>query len=303
MGYARTALLLAAMTGLFLAVGYVIGGHQGMAIALGVSILIHFFTYWNADKLVLSMYRAKPIDKEQASDLHDLVANLAARADLPMPKLYLIENPQPNAFATGRNPDHAAIAVTAGLLRLLDKAELAGVLSHELAHIKNRDSLLMNMTAILAGAIGMLANFGFLFGRSRTRGNGGPAGGILALAAIILAPLAAMLVQLAISRGREYEADRVGASISGKPHDLANALAKISATAREIPNLPAEEHPASAHLFIVNPLQGVRADNLFSTHPSPENRIQRLLAMESPPSIAGMGTKRRSIIPEAGSGA
>jgi heat shock protein HtpX len=304
MGYARTGLLLAAMTGLFLAVGYLIGGQQGMWVAFGFACLTNLFAYWNADKLVLRMYGARQVGPEEVPDLHAIVDGLARRAGLPSPKVYIIDNPQPNAFATGRNPDNAAVAATTGLLRMLNRNEVAGVMAHELAHVKNRDSLVMTMTAILAGAIGMLANFGFLFGHGRSR-ESGPAGGILALAAMLLAPLAAMLVQFAISRGREYEADRVGAEISGDPEALASALAKISQGAAAILNPSAEANPASAHLFIINPLHGRGADNLFSTHPSVENRIQRLLAMggagprENGRRRASSGGPRRSIIPNS----
>jgi heat shock protein HtpX len=195
-----------------------------------------------------------------------------------MPKVYVIDNPQPNAFATGRNPENAAVAATTGLLKLLNRDEVAGVMAHELAHVKNRDSLTMTITAVLAGAIGMLANFAFFFGGSRDRES--PLGGIGALLVMLVAPIAAMLVQFAISRSREYEADRIGAAISGKPHALASALAKISNGAAQIPNHDAETNPATAHLFIINPLHGQGADNLFSTHPATQNRIERLLAME-----------------------
>lgn len=297
MGYMRTALLLAAMTGLFLAVGWLIGGQTGMMIAFGIACAMNLFAYWNADKLVLRMYGAREVDAATAPEFHQIVAGLASRAGLPNPKVYIIDNPQPNAFATGRNPEHAAVAATTGLLRLLDRDEIAGVMAHELAHVKNRDSLIMTMTAVLAGAIGMLANFGFLFGGARDR-EGGAAGGILAIFAMLLAPLAAMLVQFAISRSREYEADRIGAEISGAPRSLASALAKISRGVEAVPNMQAESNPATAHLFIVNPLHGRGADNLFSTHPGVENRIQRLLAMEAEmgaqPMYPGAGAVRRA---------
>lgn len=300
MGHMRTALLLAAMTGLFLAAGFLVGGQQGMAIAFVIACAMNLFAYWNADKLVLRMYGAEPVDETTAPEFHRLVSELAARAGLPKPKIYLIENPQPNAFATGRNPEHAAVAATTGLLKMLNRDEIAGVMAHELAHVRNRDSLTMTITAVLAGAIGMLANFAFFFGGSRDRDS--PLGGIGALLVMLLAPLAAMLVQFAISRSREYEADRVGAEISGRPRALASALAKISKGAAQIPNEHAEANPASAHLFIVNPLHGRGADSLFSTHPATQNRIERLLAMEETPtttSATPAATARRSTIPNS----
>ncbi len=299
MGYMRTALLLAAMTGLFLAAGFLIGGQQGMVIAFLIACAMNLFAYWNADKLVLRMYGAEPVDETTAPEFHRLVSDLAARAGLPKPKIYLIENPQPNAFATGRNPENAAVAATTGLLKMLNRDEIAGVMAHELAHVKNRDSLTMTITAVLAGAIGMLANFAFFFGGSRDRES--PLGGIGALLVMLLAPLAAMLVQFAISRSREYEADRVGAEISGRPRSLASALAKISNGAAQIPNNDAEANPATAHLFIINPLHGRGADNLFSTHPDTQNRIERLLAMEDAPAPSGapQAPARRSTIPSS----
>jgi heat shock protein HtpX len=292
-------MLLAAMTGLFLAAGFLIGGQQGMVIAFLIACAMNLFAYWNADKLVLRMYRAEPVDETTAPEFHRLVSELAARAGLPKPKIYLIENAQPNAFATGRNPENAAVAATTGLLKMLNRDEIAGVMAHELAHVKNRDSLTMTITAVLAGAIGMLANFAFFFGGSRDRDS--PLGGVGALLVMLLAPLAAMLVQFAISRSREYEADRVGAEISGQPRQLASALAKISNGAAQIPNNDAEANPASAHLFIINPLHGRGADSLFSTHPATQSRIDRLLAMEDAPmpSAAQPATVRRSTIPSS----
>jgi heat shock protein HtpX len=299
MGYMRTALLLAAMTGLFLAAGFLIGGQQGMVIAFVIACAMNLFAYWNADKLVLRMYGAEPVDETTAPEFHRLVSELAERAGLPKPKIYLIENAQPNAFATGRNPENAAVAATTGLLKMLNRDEIAGVMAHELAHVKNRDSLTMTITAVLAGAIGMLANFAFFFGGSRDRDS--PLGGIGALLVMLLAPLAAMLVQFAISRSREYEADRVGAEISGRPRSLASALAKISNGAAQIPNNDAEANPATAHLFIINPLHGRGADSLFSTHPATQSRIDRLLALEGAPmaSAAPQATVRRSTIPSS----
>ena len=278
MNVMKTALLMAAMTGLFLAIGYLIGGQSGMLIALLVATGMNFFAYWNADKAVLRMYGARPVDEASAPELYRIVSGLAQNAGLPMPKLYVIENPQPNAFATGRNPQNAAVAATTGLLERLSKEEVTGVIAHELAHVKNRDTLTMTITATLAGAISMIANFGLWFGGgSNSRNN--PLGGIGALLLVILAPLAAMLVQFAISRSREYEADRIGSEISGRPLWLASALEKIQHAAQRIDNIDAERNPATAHLFIINPLHGQSMDNLFSTHPSTANRIARLEAM------------------------
>jgi len=261
---------------------------------------MNVFSYWNSDKMVLSMHGAHPVDESTAPDLVRMVRDLANRAGLPMPRVFLMDNPQPNAFATGRDPEHAAVAVTSGLLNTLSRDEVAGVIAHELAHIKNRDTLIMTITAVLAGAIGMLANFAFFFGGSRDRE--APLGGIGALLVMLLAPLAAMLVQFAISRSREYEADRVGAAISGQPRSLASALAKISNGAAQIPNNDAEANPATAHLFIINPLHGRGADSLFSTHPATQNRIERLLAMEEgtpAASAAPQAPVRRSTIPNS----
>ncbi len=276
MNMIRTGLLLAAMTGLFLAVGFLIGGQSGMVMAFVVAAAINLFAYWNADKMVLGMHGAHPVDRASAPEFHDLVADLASRAGLPMPKLYIMDNPQPNAFATGRNPENAAVAATTGLLQLLNRDEIAGVMAHELTHIRNRDTLVMTLTATIAGAISMLANFGFFFGGRDRNSPLGPLGAILLL---ILAPLAAMIVQMAVSRTREYGADRGGAEISGRPLALAAALAKISGAAQQIENHSAETNPATAHLFIVNPLSGRRMDNLFATHPAVENRIAALEAM------------------------
>jgi heat shock protein HtpX len=274
MSYFRTAILLAALTALFMGIGYLIGGQGGMLLALLAAGAMNLFTYWNSDKMVLRMYGAREADERSAPELYALVKRLAANAGLPMPRVFVMDNPQPNAFATGRNPENAAVAVTTGLLGTVDQAELAGVIAHELGHIKNRDTLLMTMTATIAGAISMLANFGFYFGgRSNNNGNIGVIGTLLLL---ILGPLAAGLVQMAISRTREYEADRAGAEISGAPLALAAALEKIASTAKRIPNMTAERNPASAPLFIVNPLSGARMDNLFSTHPNVGNRIARL---------------------------
>jgi len=274
MGYFRTAILLAALTALFMGIGYLVGGQSGMVIAFLIAAATNLFAYWRSDKMVLSMYGARELDERAAPELYGLVRQLAGAAGLPMPRVYVIDSPQPNAFATGRNPEHAAVAVTTGLLQGLNKDELAGVLSHELGHIKHRDTLTMTITATLAGAISMLANFAFYFGGGRNTDRGvGPIGSLLLL---VLGPLAAGLVQMGISRGREYEADRIGAEISKRPLSLASALLKISNAAEQIPNPTAERNPASAPLFIVNPLSGAGMDNLFSTHPNVENRIARL---------------------------
>ena len=270
----RTGLLMAALMGLFLAAGYLIGREQGMFIAFLLAAGMNVFAYWNADKMVLRMHGARQVDRQTAPEFYGLVEDLAQRAGLPMPKVYIMDNPQPNAFATGRNPENAAVAATTGLLYLLDNDEIAGVMAHELAHIRNRDTLVMTMTATIAGAISMLANFGMFFGGSRDRNN--PLGPLGAILMMVVAPLAAMLVQMAISRTREYGADRGGAEISGQPLALASALGKISGAAHRIVNPAAEANPATAHMFIINPLSGMRMDNLFSTHPDPGRRIAEL---------------------------
>jgi heat shock protein HtpX len=275
MNIMRTALLLAAMTALFLVVGAILGGSTGIGIALLFAIAANAFAYWNSDRLALSAAQAREVDAQSAPGLVQLIGELAGRAELPMPRVYIVDNDQPNAFATGRNPAHAAIAVNSGLLRRLSREELAGVLSHELTHIKNRDTLTMTITATLAGAISSIAQWGLFWGGGRRNGVG--VLGSLALA--ILAPLAAMIVQMAISRGREYEADRGGARITGNPLWLAAALEKISAEAEAIPNAAAQAHPAMAPLYIVNPLHGGGMDNLFATHPSLENRVAALQQM------------------------
>jgi heat shock protein HtpX len=257
------------------AIGYLFGGASGALLALLLAAGVNLLAYWNTDKLVLMMHGAQEVDARTAPDLYELVRGLAHRAGLPMPRVYLMDNPQPNAFATGRNPDHAAVAATTGLLQMLSRDELAGVIAHELAHIKNRDTLTMTITATIAGAISMLAQFGLFFGGGN-RDNNNSLGALGSIALIILAPLGAMIVQMAISRTREYAADEMGARISGEPILLASALAKIADAAAVIPNEAAEQAPATAHLFIVNPLSGARMDNLFSTHPAVENRIAAL---------------------------
>ena len=294
MNAVRTGLLMSAMMGLFLAVGYLLGREQGMLLAFIVAAGMNLFAYWNADKMVLRMHGAREVDRESAPEFYSLIEELSQRANLPMPRVYVMDNPQPNAFATGRNPQNAAVAATTGLLQMLSRDEIAGVMAHELAHVRNRDTLVMTLTATIAGAISMLANFGMFFG-GRDRNN--PLGVIGVILTVILAPLAAMLVQMAISRTREYGADRGGAEISGQPLSLASALVKISGAAHHIENDTAEANPATAHLFIINPLSGQRMDNLFSTPPDTQNRIA---ALEQ---IAGeMGvTARRSAPPRASS--
>jgi len=278
MNYMKTAILLAGMTALFMGIGALIGGQQGMLIALVVAAGMNVFSYWNSDKMVLSMHGAQEVDEQSAPELVRMVRDLSQRAGLPMPKVYLMDNPQPNAFATGRNPENAAVAATTGLMQMLNRDEIAGVMAHELAHIKNRDTLIMTITATFAGAISMLTNFGMMFGGNR---NNNGIGMIGTIAMMILAPLAAMVVQMAISRTREYSADRMGAEISGQPMALASALNKISGAAHVIENDDAERNPATAHMFIINPLSGARMDNLFSTHPAVENRIAQLTQIAS----------------------
>ncbi len=272
--YFRTAILLAAMTALFMGVGYLIGGVAGAMIAFVIALAMNAFAYWNSDKMVLGMYGAKPATRRTAPELYGVVEELARKADLPMPKVYVIDEDQPNAFATGRSPEHASVAATAGLVRLCSREELMGVMAHELAHVKNRDMLIMTITATIAGAISMLASFAFFFGGNRDNNN--PLGIVGAILLMILAPLAAGLVQMAVSRTREYEADRIGGMICGQPLWLASALAKLENAAHAIDNQRAEDNPATAHLFIVNPLHGRSMDNLFATHPSMANRIERL---------------------------
>jgi heat shock protein HtpX len=277
MNHLKTYTLLAAMTALFGGVGYLVGGAGGMLIALAVAAAMNLFAYWNADKMVLRHFRAQEVDPRHPDPrvqayMQDTLA-LAQRAGLPAPKIYIIDNLQPNAFATGRNPENAAVAATSGLLGLLSREEIRGVMAHELAHVKNRDTLTMTVTATIAGAIAMLANFAFFLGGS----NGERSNPLTAILIMLLAPIAASLVQMAISRAREYEADRIGAEIGGEPEALASALRKIEAYARQRVNVDAERNPAMAHLFIINPLAGRGADNLFSTHPNTTNRINQLL--------------------------
>lgn len=275
MGYAKTALLMAAMTALFMGVGAMLGGVSGALIALIVALGMNAFTWWNSDRMVLGMYNAKFLAPGDPTGLQALVADLARGADMPVPAVYLMENDQPNAFATGRNPANAAVAVTTGLMRRLSREEVAAVVAHELAHIRNHDTAIMTVTASFAGAISMLANFAMFFGGRRD----GPMGIVGVIAMAIFAPLAATLVQMAISRSREYEADRVGAQICGNPLWLASALEGIQSAASRIDNDVAERNPATAHMFIINPLHAHRVDNLFSTHPNTENRVAALREM------------------------
>jgi len=280
MNHTKTFMLLAALTALFGAVGFWVGGAGGMIIALGVAVAMNAFAYWNADKMVLRHFRAVAVGPDHPDAFirnyaQDTVA-LAQRAAMPVPKIYVIDNPQPNAFATGRNPENAAVAATTGLLRLLTREEIRGVMAHELAHVKNRDTLTMTVTATIAGAVAMLANFAMFFSPRDSAGNSNPIAGI---AIMVLAPIAASIVQMAISRSREYEADRVGAEIAGDPQSLASALDKIERYARGQLNIDAERNPATAHMFIINPLAGRGADNLFSTHPNTKNRIEALMKL------------------------
>lgn len=272
MGYVKTTILMAVITALFLGMGYVLGGATGALIALAIAVAMNAWTWWNSDKMVLRMHNARPADAHGDPELQRMIIDLSHQADLPTPALYIIDTPQPNAFATGRNPDNAAVAVTTGLLQNLSREEVAAVVAHELGHIRNYDTLIMTVTASFAGAISMLTNFAMFFrGGSRERANP-----IAMIAMIILAPMAAGLVQMAISRSREYEADRAGAEICGHPMWLASALQRIQQMAGQIDNDAAERNPQTAHMFIINPLHVFGRDKLFSTHPSTENRIAAL---------------------------
>jgi heat shock protein HtpX len=306
MNHLKTFVLLAGLTALFGAIGYMVGGTGGMLIALAIAAAMNLFAYWNADKMILRHFRAQLADRNHPDGrvrayVEDTL-EMAQRAGLPAPKVYLIDNPQPNAFATGRDPQNAAVAATTGLIGLLSREEIRGVMAHELAHVKNRDTLTMTVTATIAGAIAMLANFALFFGSRDENGNSNPIAGLLIM---LLAPLAASLVQMAISRAREYEADRIGAEIGGDAESLARALEKIEAYARQRINVDAERNPAMAHLFIINPLAGKGADNLFSTHPATRNRIAQLMeiarvvgrpfapaAQQSPPRAQPWGRRR-----------
>ncbi len=273
----KTAILMAAITALFMALGSLIGGQQGMMIALVVALGMNFFSYWFSDKLVLRMYAAREVDESSAPQFYRMVRELAQRAQLPCPKVYLIDEDAPNAFATGRNPEHAAVAATTGILRVLSERELRGVMAHELAHVRHRDILISTISATMAGAISMLANFAMFFGGRDSEGRStNPVVGILVM---ILAPIAASLIQMAISRAREFEADRGGAEISGEPRALASALQKIHRIAQGVPLETTERHPETAQMMIVNPLSAGGLRGMFSTHPSTEERVERLLAM------------------------
>jgi heat shock protein HtpX len=287
MNYARTALLLAAMTGLFLAIGYMLGGGGGALIAFLIALGMNAWSFWNSDKAVLRMQGARPVTRAEAPELVSMVADLARKGNLPTPAVYIMDTAQPNAFATGRDPENAAVAVTRGLMATCSDEELAGVIAHELAHIKNRDTLIMTVTATIAGAIGFLTQFGMFFGSRRDN----PLGMIGTLLVIVLAPMAAMLVQMAISRTREFAADREGAEICGHPEWLASALQLIERQARGMTNPKAQENPATAHLFIINPLRSGGLSGLFRTHPPTAERISRLNAM-TPGAVERTATKR-----------
>jgi len=276
MNIIKTGMLLAFMTALFMTIGYLLGGLTGLLIAFLFAAGTNFFSYWRSDKMVLRMHKAVQIDHDNSPEFYELVERLAEASDLPMPAVYIINSPQPNAFATGRNPENAAVAASTGLLEKLTLEEVAGVMAHELAHIQNRDTLIMTITATFAGAISMLANFAMFFGGNRDRGGIGIIGSLLAM---FLAPFAATIVQMAISRTREYAADRRGAEICGNPIWLADALRRISGAAKNIPNPVAERNPQTAHMFIINPLGQFKRDNLFSTHPNTENRVAALMRL------------------------
>lgn len=278
MNQMRTFMLMAAMAAIFMGLGYMLGGRSGAMIAFVVAAAMNIFAYWNSDKMVLKMHRAQEVGA--GHPLFEIVQPLALRAGLPMPRVYIVEQGQPNAFATGRNPQNAAVAATSGLMRMLDRDEVAAVMAHELAHVKNRDTLVMTVTATLAGAISMLGNFALFTGGNR--GNG-QSNAIVAIIAMIVAPIAAALVQMAISRTREYGADEMGAEISGQPLKLASALQKLQEAAHRIPNPVAQANPAAASLYIIEPGVGGVRDNLFSTHPAAENRIAALEDMAGRP--------------------
>lgn len=290
MNYAKTALLLAALTAIFVAMGAVVGGRSGMMMAFIVALVMNVVSLWKSDTMVLRMFKAQEVDAAAAPDLYALVAELARRAELPMPRVYVMNSPQPNAFATGRSPSRSAVCVSTALLETLSREELAGVIAHELAHIKNRDTLTMAVAATIGGAVSMMAQylqFGMIFGGGRQDDRGGGLGMLGALFAMIVAPMAAMMVQMSISRSREYSADRMGAMIAGNPLWLASALKKIHAMARQIPNARAEAIPAAAHVFIINPLNGRGIDSMFSTHPNVDNRVAELEALAREMGVAG----------------
>ncbi|MBI1385961.1 MAG: zinc metalloprotease HtpX [Rhizobiales bacterium] len=312
MALVRTGIMLAVLMAIFVAVGGIIGGQTGMIVAFVAALAMNLFALWNSDKMVLRMHNAVEVDEHGAPELYDIVRQLTANAELPMPKVFVIKTQQPNAFATGRNPSNAAVAVSTGLLSILSKEEVAGVMAHELAHIRNRDTLTMTVTATIAGAISMLANYGMMFGGARDQ-NGNRSGWLTVMLVAIAAPFAAMLVQMAVSRTREYEADRLGAWICQRPMWLASALDKIASTKGRHRNATAEAYPATAHLFIINPLNGERMDSLFSTHPDVGNRIRALEELNrewestgviEPPrsryATTGRGGSRTGSVPDAG---
>lgn len=291
MNLLRTAFLITALTVLFMLVGYLLGGSGGMTIAFIAAAAMNLFSYWNADKMVLRMNRAVQVDAGNAPEFYRIVEEMARRAGLPMPKVYLIDQPQPNAFATGRNPENSAVAATTGLLNSLNADEVGAVMAHELAHIQHRDTLTMTITATLAGAISMLGNYAIFFGGNRSGNN--PLGGLGTIVAVLVAPFAAMMVQMAVSRTREYSADERGSEISGNPRALASALRKIAAATQRIRNPLAEANPSMAHLFIANPLHGELMDSLFSTHPNVENRIAILEDMAKSGAFQPQGNRPR----------
>ena len=298
LNFARTAFLLALLTAIFVAMGALIGGHTGMIVAFVIALVMNLGSLWKSDSMVLRMHKAEEVDATSGGQLYAIVQDLARRAELPMPRVYVMHNPQPNAFATGRNPKNAAVCASTGLLDMLAPEEVAGVMAHELAHIKNRDTLTMSIAAAIGGAISMMAQYlqiGAIFGRSNS-GRGGMLG---AIAAMMIAPLAAMMVQMAISRSREYQADRLGSQICGNTQWLASALRKIHDAARRIANPTAQAHPASAHMFIVNPLTGQGMDSLFSTHPNIENRLAELAKIEQEIAAAARSTRSGPIFADA----
>jgi heat shock protein HtpX len=300
MNYMRTAVLLAALTAFFLVVGYLLGGRSGLMIALLAAIGMNVFAYWNSDQMVLRMSNAREVGAADAPELYGIVQQLAQRANMPMPRVYIIDEDQPNAFATGRSPEHAAVAANAGLLRLLSREEVTGVLAHELSHVRNRDTLTMTIAATLSGAIGMLASFGGLSGGGRDANGNRLVSPVAAMAAMFLAPLGASLVQMAISRSREFEADRSGAELTGQPLWLASALRKLEQGTAQIQNPTADAHPAMAHLYIANPLSGSGLASLFSTHPSMDERVARLEAMAGQP--VGALQPSSAVLPSGPSG-
>jgi heat shock protein HtpX len=275
----KTFMLMAGIVALFGAIGYMLGGGAGMLIALVLGGAMNFWAYWNSDKLVLRMYNAQPVDESSAPEFHGMVRELAQRAGLPMPRVFVIHEDQPNAFATGRNPEHAAVAATTGIMQVLTPRELRGVMAHELAHVKHRDTLISTISATLAGAISSVAHLGMLFGGHNRDGEQGGSNPLVAILVMLFAPLASMLIQFAISRSREFEADRAGAEISGDPKALAAALDKIERYAKGLPMPTAEQHPETAQMMIINPLSGGGLRGLFSTHPSTQERVERLLSM------------------------